>query len=390
MAVKTKAQSVEPRPETKYDDLGGIVSTVRPARQAEGPGEKARGRTGYTRLERWLIGRAGRLNYLLDDQGRYKCRAQTTPTVIRLGITNRCTAQCPYCPRDLVHGWGSGYLDWDLYRRLIDWAEANGVEVLGYALWGEPTLHPRLVEMADYAHRAGLTLRLSSNAIALKPELAEKLLVYPWQAIEFSMDGFSPEEYRTGKGVAAYEVAHRNINYFLDRSRELGSDTVFNIHFVDSGNVSFGNKLRYVRYWRERLKGLKYNTTFYYEPHNWAGAIDRADIDNGWLNRLLTKWELKKPCVYVRSLNVNFDGSAFVCGNNPFQAAKAGNIAEQSIEDIFTGPVRDRYLTANETGDFEAPGCQVCTVNSIFPLMWLKKRLVNQVVSRLVWSRSKG
>ncbi len=368
-------------PETRYDEHGGIVSTERDARRAAAPetGEKAR--SGYNWLERLLIRRSGKVNYLLDENGRYRCRQERYPSVLRLGITNRCTAQCFYCPRELVHGWGSGYMDFELYRRLIDWCAEHGVGVVGFALWGEPLLHPRFLEMVDYAHRAGLTMRLSTNAIAMNRELAEAILAYPWQAIEMSMDGFTAQEYKAGKHVDGFEPAKSNIEYLLDRARELNSSIVFNVHFVDGGNVSFINKLRFVRYWKRRLQGLKYNTAFYYEPHNWAGARQDLRRKTNFLDRLLSRWELKKPCVYVRGLNVNFDGTVFVCGNNPYQVAELGNINDEPIEDIYNNQIRDRYLTENERGTFETGGCQVCTVNSIFPLLWLKKRLVNRLAA---------
>jgi len=341
-------------------------------------------RKGYNFLERVLLKRSKKIKYLLDKEGRYRCRGEKVPPVLRIGITNHCTGRCFYCPRELVHSWGNGYMDFDLYKKIIDWATKNGVKKIGFALWGEPLLHPKFLEMVDYTYKAGIGMRLSTNAILLTTDLAEKILNYPFESIEMSMDGFTREEYLKGKQVDKFDVAKKNILNLLKLAKEKKSKTSFNIHFVDAGNVSFLNKIKYVRFWKKQLKGLKYNTTFYYEPHNWAGACSDLKNKMGFLNRLLAKWELKKPCMYLRGLAINWDGTAFVCANNPFKEAALGNIKQQSIDKIYDSEKRKHYLIENEKGTFNIQGCNVCTVNSIFPLLFLKKRIINKIASLLI------
>ncbi|GAI05086.1 unnamed protein product, partial [marine sediment metagenome] len=194
-----------------------------------------------------------KINYLLDRRGRYRCRQKRAPSVLRIGIANRCAGQCFYCPRELIHSWGVGYMDFSLYQKIINWASKNGVEKLGFALWGEPLLHSKFLEMTDYAHRAGIKMRLSTNAIVLTNDLAKKILDYPFESIEISMDGFTREEYLKGKQVDKFDVARKNILNLLRTAKKKKSKTSFNIHFVDAGNVSFLNKIRYVRFWKKQL-----------------------------------------------------------------------------------------------------------------------------------------
>lgn len=338
-------------------------------------------RTNYNIFEKLLLKYSKKINYLLDEQGQYRCRQEKIPPVLRLGIVNRCAAQCFYCPRKLIHDWSKGYMDFDLYREIIDWAKDNKVEAIGFGLWGEPLLHPKFLEMVDYTHRAGIKMRLSTNAIVLTDNLAENIVKYPFESIEISMDGFNKKEYLKGKRVDKFEITKKNILYLLKLAKEKKSPTSFNIHFVDAGNVSFLNKIRYVRFWKKQLEGLKYNTTFYYEPHNWAGACPGLRGKMGLGSRLLSKWELKKPCLYLRGLAINWDGTAFVCANNPFKEAALGNVKEESLDRLYAKEKRDKYLKENEKGTFKIQGCDVCTVNSVFPLMFLKKRLVNKLVS---------
>ncbi len=375
----------EVKSKIKYDEYGGIIGAEKESYpEKDFVRIKRKERKGYNFFEKFVIRYSKRINYLLDEKRRYKCRQGRIPPVLRLGVTNCCTAQCFYCPRELVHSGGTGYLDFDLYRRIIDWASGNGVKTLGFALWGEPLLHPRFLEMVDYAHRKGLKMRLSTNAIVLTNNLAERILDYPFEAIETSMDGFNREEYLRGKQVDKFDVAKKNILNLLRLAKKKRVQTSFNVHFVDAGNVSFLNKIRYVRFWKGQLQGLKHKTTFYYEPHNWAGARYNLRDRMGFWNKLLNKWELKKPCMYLKGLAIDWDGTAFVCGNNPFEKARLGNVNQKPIDKLYNDAKRKHYLRENEKGTFRVQGCDVCTVNSIFPLMFLKKRLVNKLVSLLV------
>ena len=338
-------------------------------------------RKGHNFLEKFLLKHSRKINYLLDKQGRYRCRQEKAPSVLRMGITNLCAGQCFYCPRELVHSWGTGHMDFSLYQKIIDWASEHGVEKLGFALWGEPLLHPRFLDMVGYTHQTGIKMRLSTNAIVLTNDLAKKILGYPFESIEISMDGFTKEEYLKGKQVDKFDIAKKNILNLLETAKKKKSKTSFNIHFVDAGNVSFLNKIRYVRFWKKQLEGLKYNTTFYYEPHNWAGACQDLKNKMSFWNKLLSRWELKKPCLYLKGLAINWDGMAFVCANNPFKDAALGNVKDESIDKLYAKKKRNKYLKENERGTFRIQGCDVCTVNSIFPLIFLKKRIINKIVS---------
>ncbi|PLX27391.1 hypothetical protein C0583_03705 [Candidatus Parcubacteria bacterium] len=359
----------------QYDEQGGIVSLEN---QLEGHCKsRKKEKKHYSFLERLMIKKSRRLNYLLDGDGKYKCRQERLPNVIRIGPTNRCTAQCFYCPREHIHEAGSGYMDFEMYEEIVTWAEKNKVKAISFALFGEPLLHPRFFEMLELAREKGMALRVSSNAIIMDKEKANKLLDMNLEAMEMSLDGYVSHEFREGKRVDKHERVKENIEYLLSEAKKRKSKTVFNVHFVDAGNVSKKNKKRFVKYWSEKLNGLEHITSFYYEPHNWAGT--RADVGAkiNWLDKLLKKFELKKPCVYIKGINIDWNGNVVICTNDPTKEAVIGNIKQAKLEDIYNGETRMKYLSAHETGNFRELNCRKCNVNSYWPLLFIKKRIVN-------------
>ncbi len=359
----------------KYDKYGGI--TTLESELSKKDREVANSKKSYNFLEKWMLERNKKLNYLLDKQGKYKCRQETTPKVIRIGPTNLCTAQCKYCPREHIHAGGCGYMDFALFERIASWAEQNKVKDISFALFGEPLIHERIFDMIELSQKKGLRVGISSNAIKMNQDYADKLLSYNLANIEMSLDGYTEDEYLEGKKVGQYKQAKKNIEYLLEKAKEENSKARFNIHFVDAGNVSAKNKRKFVKYWSGKLEGLNYVTSFYYEPHNWAGT--RADIgkDASSIDKLLGKLELKKPCIYIKGLNIDWNGNVIICTNDPTDTAVIGNINNNKIEDIYNGERRMKYLEAHEKGDFRELNCAKCNVNSYWPLLFIKKRIVN-------------
>lgn len=344
---------------------------------------KPRNRKGYTFWEKLLIKNSRKINYLFDENGKYKCRNLEFPPVIRIGPTNRCTARCYYCPREYIHEKGSGYMGWELFKSIIDQAVQGKSKKISFALFGEPLLHPRIIDMLEYAKHAGLNLGLSTNGIILTKELADKIVGLNLETFECSLDGFTRKEFVAGKQVDKYEEAKNNLLYLFKQAREKKSQTVYNVHFVDIGNVSFINKLKFIKYWSRELKGLKSMTSFYYEPHNWAGTREHLSGRMGVIDRVLNKLSFKKPCMYIKGMNINYNGDVYVCTNDPTEKAVIGNMKEKSIKEIYNGPKREKFLTENEQGSFKDVNCNICTANTVRPLSFIKKRLLN-LMSKII------
>lgn len=359
--------------EVKYDEFGGIANCDENHGSLSGP-MATNNRRGYNILERLLLKYDRKINYIFDSAGLYKCRREGLPHILRLEPTNRCTARCSYCPRAVVNDVGTGYMDFSLYKKIIDWAVGHKIGKVGFALWGEPLIHPQIIEMIDYAHERGLSVRFSTNAIAFSEVLAKKILSYPIEAIEISLDGTDEHEYVLGKQVNQFQKATDNVLNLIKLAKEKKSQTVFNIHFVNIGNVSWQNTIKYMKFWKNQFQGLNFKSSFVYDPHNWAGTMP-VERYLSWFDRLLMKFEVKKPCPYLAGLVINWNGNVCVCTNNPRKQALIGNVSDQSIEKMYSGEKRMKYLVENERGTFKDVDCLVCSVNTIWPLLFLKKRI---------------
>ncbi len=122
------------------------------------------------------------------------------PTRIRLDVSNICQLRCPHChtaqgkTRDKI---GSAYLDFQNFRRLAD--ENPNVRHIEISHAGEIFLNPDLVLIMEYAFRRGIALTADSgvNLNTVSKEALEALVKYRVRSLFISIDGFTPEIYRT-------------------------------------------------------------------------------------------------------------------------------------------------------------------------------------------------
>jgi tetratricopeptide (TPR) repeat protein len=106
-------------------------------------------------------------------QRAFALRTGTTPaksdelssgsTTLFLELTNKCNFHCDFCPSD-SQTRNIGFMDFDLVKNVLDEAARKRlVKNLDLHLMGEPTLHPRFLDIAAYAATLSLKLELVTN-----------------------------------------------------------------------------------------------------------------------------------------------------------------------------------------------------------------------------------
>jgi len=77
-------------------------------------------------------------------------------------------------------------MDFNLYRTVID--RLGGISEVTLTGWGEPLLHPKIVEMVKYAKEKGKWVSLTSNGSLLTENLAKQLTQAGLDSISISID----------------------------------------------------------------------------------------------------------------------------------------------------------------------------------------------------------
>lgn len=305
------------------------------------------------------------------------------PLMVVLSIIYPCNFGCPNCP----------YTDGNSEIRTF-YRERNG-DLFPEPLWnsiaqecgqhgtwmrctggGEPMLHPRMVDMIEYAKGEGARVWLNTNGSMFGPSAAHRdklrrVVAAGIDLIEFSMDAGDPETYavvRPPRGGAPanprawWERMVGNVRAAL-RFREeykIGSRVVVSIIRQD---IIEGKLDQAIDFW---LKDVGVDDVITRKFLSWD---DNTSIS---LNRSLDRHlyanhptEKKEPCVWpFERLNVDTLGRIALCGQDiSFTTSNQfPNANDVSIKEIWQGEAFNWYRRMHLAGrGAECSPCRGCS-----------------------------
>ena len=109
-----------------------------------------------------------------------------------------------------------GVMNLDFYKKIIDECVANGTKAITLASRGEPTLHPKLSEMLEYASGKFLEIKLNTNATRLNEKLIRKILESQVNEVVYSVDESSEEKYEKIRVGGKFNEVLENIKNFKE------------------------------------------------------------------------------------------------------------------------------------------------------------------------------
>ncbi|MBI1388542.1 MAG: radical SAM protein [bacterium] len=118
------------------------------------------------------------------------------PLLVDLELASRCNLKCPMCPtiteefiEKRVKPYRRGLLDFDLAKKIID-EVAGKVYALRLSWVGEPTLHPKFVEIVQYAKDHGIhEVSFLTNGYRMRRDFFTRVAQAGADWITISIDG---------------------------------------------------------------------------------------------------------------------------------------------------------------------------------------------------------
>lgn len=274
-----------------------------------------------------------------------------------------CNFRCGYCLHSLdaaaleKKGFRRQYMDFDLYRKAVDDVSAQcwHLKAMIFAGHGEPLLHKQIAEMVAYAKGAGITDRteIVTNGSLLTHELSDALIAAGLDRLRISIQGVSSRAYRDTSGVSIdFDQLVERLRYFYEHK----TDTDVYVKIIDVALKELGDQARFEEIFR---------------PVADTAAIEYAipfvpEIDLGRLSG-----NSKQGCdVHAGICSMPFymlvlypNGDVLPCCSTEVPAV-FGNVARQSLGEIWTGRCRTEFLLRQLDGAGTIPVCDKCSVPS--------------------------
>jgi radical SAM protein with 4Fe4S-binding SPASM domain len=316
------------------------------------------------------------------------------PIEVYIEPTNRCNERCTICPRTFFEREPPADLDFARFVALLD--QFPTVERLVLHGIGEPLLARDLPAMVAEAHARGVRVLFNTNAIALSARMAHRLIDAGLDELRVSMDAADPDTYRRLRGVNGYAKAMANTERFcairagrgarhpevwlyfvcmranlaelprvIERAGEMGVDAVNLQRLVYFGT---GEAVE-----EQSIFGAAGDPEIETMIDRCVAVAERAGVRMAGSGRreagaALRTVDSARPWSGCgrpwRSTYVTANGNVLPCCIAPFatrdyEGIVLGNVFDEPIEKIWTGPGYDRFRAAHRSADPPDP-CRGC------------------------------
>lgn len=276
------------------------------------------------------------------------------PRVILIDTVSFCDLRCSMCVhKEMKRKKGS--MPWKLFAKIIDEIAAVDKDVrVWMVFFGEALIlknsSPSIFDMVKYAKDKGLTdVVINSNANLLDEEASRKLIACGLDAIYVGIDAFSPARYAKIRVGGDYQKVVNNVKRLIALKNEsaLQKPKVF-VQFVEM-EENRSEKEAFIDYWSKEGATVKIRPKV-----SWAGSIDAPNLVLGNDQR----W----PCYWaMQTLSITDTGKVVTCAVDLDARYIAGDISQNSIKEIWNGPLRNlRQLHLEKKYDLLPQDCASC------------------------------
>lgn len=251
------------------------------------------------------------------------------PRVFAMELTNYCNLKCIMCPLPNQMKRDRGFMNFSLFKKVID-----EISPYTYSVWlhvfGEPLLHPNLINMITYCNEKGVKPCLSTNGLLLTHEMSEKLLSSNLYEIVFSIDAASKEIYDKIRKNSNFEVVVANITFFLKMRHIKASIIRTSVQLIKMNNNTKEID-KFISMWK------KYDIDITIKNFDtWAGTL--SDVESLSKDLIGNNKKQRYPCkILWQYLIILWDGNVVLCERDYDAKVSVGNIANDSLFNIWNG-----------------------------------------------------
>ena len=284
----------------------------------------------------------------------FELQRSPEPHVHQIEPTNHCPYTCVMCPRSKKMTRELGYMDLDLYQKIVDeiatFAEPVRSREIELFHFGESLLHPELPAMVAYGSAHDLKMVLSVNGPHLTPEKSEQLLAAGAHKIILSLDGHDEESYRAVRGrLADYQKAVRHIDHLLEQHAETASHTKIVLRMIQlKQNMDYGEQFQ--EHWQQRGVTVELREFFPWTENDLEGLGEYH------------RYPPYMPCPFPwQYLVVQWDGSVVPCCRDYNGRNSIGNVQESTLRELWNSERYREFRNNHACGDLNARGiCIEC------------------------------
>jgi len=281
---------------------------------------------------------------------RKKKQAEQRPLVAdkpyklcNIELTNHCPMNCVMCPRTQNMTRKRGYMDFSLFKNVIDQAVLDNSEhtagktEIALHHFGESLMHRGFPEFIHYATERGIIVDLSINPLIMTERVISGLINAPPSTLHISLDGHDDHSFFQIRGVRnAYERSKRNFLSYLEAKNTGGIKTRVVLNMIDF-SLNKESILKVENLWRTVAGIDEFSIK---EFVSWNGDDKVVNLLQGGRKNIIHSPSQKSYVSCNRPwdvLTVTWDGDVVPCCYDYDKKHVLGNVREQSLMEIWRG-----------------------------------------------------
>jgi len=291
------------------------------------------------------------------------------PRYIDIELTNICNFKCLMCPT----GTGTqqrkkGYMSRETFLSLIEVIKDHQTP-MRFIGWGEPLLHPNLLEFLDIAKKNGLITHLNTNGLLLTEEIMRKFVEIPLTSLKFSFQGVDRKSYSE----------MRNLDFFpelIERIKRMNNIRGLSPYpYIHVSSTITYESPEQIEHFRDTLRNTVDLITIGRTKLDHI-QLDKVRLDDKEKERLVSLLKCESvtkkysPCSEVFNvLAINWDGTISACCADFDKKMVVGDLSTGSVLEAWNSEKMNTYralLSEMKHDKFEV--CRTC-----YDYMGLKK-----------------
>jgi len=124
------------------------------------------------------------------------------PFLIDIELTNHCNLNCLFCGQQTMKR-EKGFMSEEIFKKAIDECAKHKTPIR-LIRWGEPFLHPEIIDFVKYAKSKGVFVHITNNGQAMRDEHMPGVVDFV-DSLIFSFQGATKKEYEIMRNNNRYD-----------------------------------------------------------------------------------------------------------------------------------------------------------------------------------------
>jgi radical SAM protein with 4Fe4S-binding SPASM domain len=274
------------------------------------------------------------------------------PTYLLIELVSACNLRCPMCfqsDKTFTKKPYMGFMNFDLFKRIIDEANIANIGAITLASRGEPMMHPKFPEVLKYCSDKDniFEIKLNTNGTYLNEINGRAIYENKVDIIVISADHYEKNLYEKYRLNAKFEdVVERVKNFYKLRSEYPNSKIEIRISGVNvSGDI---NEEKFRDFWIQFSDNVSI-----------GDPIERWDTYNNKKGRINSAC----PKLWDR-MYIWFDGKVNPCDEDYKSYLSYGQVGEKTIKEIWNSESLKSLRHAHVNGKrLDIVPCDRCGVD---------------------------